>query len=197
MINIFHVTYARSFAGKTKPSPLTAVCFGAADPATDSPEAPGRSFNAHFQLIEAASRDYANSATSFPGLSSERMHLPVGRMREPQFAVCRPISHSAAALIEKTEERWAAAEMHRLRGTLLLAMNQRDAAEVGFNQALAVARQQGAKLWELRAGINLARLWRDDGNPTIARELLAPIYDWFTEGFDTPDLKEATVLLSR
>ena len=155
------------------------------------------SFNAHFQLIEAASRDYANSATSFPGLSSERMHLPVGRMREPQFAVCRPISHSAAALIEKTEERWAAAEMHRLRGTLLLAMNQRDAAEVGFNQALAVARQQGAKLWELRAGINLARLWRDDGNPTIARELLAPIYDWFTEGFDTPDLKEATVLLSR
>jgi predicted ATPase len=126
------------------------------------------------KLIEAALPDYAASAISFQGLD---------RLAE------------AADLIEETEERWAAAELHRLRGTLLLATRQRDAAENGFNQALTVARQQGARFWELRAGIDLVRLWLDDGKPTKARELLASSYDWFTEGFDAPVLKQAKALL--
>ena len=68
-------------------------------------------------------------------------------------------------------------------------------AEAYFDRALAVARKQQAKSWELRAGTSLARLWRDQGKPQQARELLAPVYGWFTEGFDTRDLKEAKALL--
>jgi class 3 adenylate cyclase len=97
--------------------------------------------------------------------------------------------------VEKTDERWAEAEMHRLCGTIWLSTNKRDAAEESFNHALAVARRQSAKFWELRAAINLARLWRSQGKPQQARELLAPIYGWFTEGFDTLDLKQAKALL--
>jgi predicted ATPase len=68
-------------------------------------------------------------------------------------------------------------------------------AEAYFDRALAVARQQQAKSWELRAAMSMARLWRDQGKRTEARDLLAPVYDWFTEGFDTLDLKEANKLL--
>ena len=68
-------------------------------------------------------------------------------------------------------------------------------AEEYFDHALAVARKQQAKSWELRAAMSLARLWRDQGKRQQARELLAPVYDWFTEGFDTLDLKEAKALL--
>jgi tetratricopeptide (TPR) repeat protein len=101
----------------------------------------------------------------------------------------------AAELIDKTEERWAEAEMHRLRGMLLLSTDEHDVAEQSFSQALAVARRQSARFWELRAATGLARLWRDQGKRQQAHDLLAPIYDWFTEGFDTPDLKEAKSLL--
>ena len=68
-------------------------------------------------------------------------------------------------------------------------------AETYFDRALSVARQQQAKSWELRASVSLARLWRDQGKVQQARELLAPVYGWFTEGFDTRDLKEAKALL--
>ena len=68
-------------------------------------------------------------------------------------------------------------------------------AEAYFDRALAVARQQQAKSWELRAAMSMARLWRDQGKRDEARELLAPVYGWFTEGFDTLDLKEAKALL--
>ena len=68
-------------------------------------------------------------------------------------------------------------------------------AQSPFDHALTVARQQQAKSWELRASMSLARLWRDQGRPQQARELLAPVYGWFTEGFDTLDLKEAKALL--
>jgi len=101
----------------------------------------------------------------------------------------------AATMIEVTNERWAEAEMHRLRGTLLLSMHERAAAEDSFRLALTVAQQQTAKFWELRAATSLARLWRDQGKQTEARDLLAPIYGWFSEGFDTLDLKEAKALL--
>ena len=69
-------------------------------------------------------------------------------------------------------------------------------AEEYFERALAIARAQQAKSWELRAAMGMARLWRDQGKPLQARELLAPVYDWFTEGFDTLDLKEAKALLN-
>jgi predicted ATPase len=103
----------------------------------------------------------------------------------------------AAKLVETTQERWAEAEMHRVRGTLLLSMNEHAAAEDSYHNALAVAKWQSAKLFELRAATSLARLWRDNGKRTEGQDLLAPIYDWFTEGFDTPVLKEAKALLDQ
>src|SRR5262249_26809933 len=85
------------------------------------------------------------------------------------------------------------AEMHRLRGELLLqhAVAQPEEAEACFQQALAVARRQQAKAWELRAATCLSQLWQRQDKRTAARELLAPVYGWFTEGFDTADLREA------
>jgi predicted ATPase len=103
----------------------------------------------------------------------------------------------AAKWLETTQERWAEAEMHRLRGTLLLSMHERAAAEDSFRRAIIVAQQQSAKFWELRAATSLARLWRDQGKRTEARGLLAPVYNWFTEGFDTPVLQDAKLLLDQ
>ena len=89
------------------------------------------------------------------------------------------------------------AEVHRVAGEIALLSPERDVAkaEAYFERALAVARQQQAKSWELRASVSMARLWRDQGKPQRAREVLAPVYGWFTEGFDTRDLKEAKALL--
>jgi predicted ATPase len=70
-------------------------------------------------------------------------------------------------------------------------------AEVSFQRALALAREQQARLWEVRAATSLAHLWRDQGRRTEARELLAPVYEWFTEGFDTPVLRDAKALLDQ
>jgi predicted ATPase len=88
-------------------------------------------------------------------------------------------------------------EAYRLQGELLLRQTVPDAAqaEVCFQQALAVARQQQAKSWELRAAMSLSRLWQCQGKRNTAHELLAPVYGWFTEGFDTADLQEAKALL--
>ena len=82
-----------------------------------------------------------------------------------------------------------------MRGDLLNATGDQVAAEHGYHQALSVARRQSARILELRAATSLARLWRDQGKRDEARELLAPVYGWFTEGFDTRDLKEARALL--
>ena len=101
----------------------------------------------------------------------------------------------ALRMIERTGERWFAAEVHRQKGQLLDRQGQSDAAEEMYRKALSVAADQEAKLWELRATANLARLHRDLGRRAEARELLAPIYGWFTEGFDGPDLKQAKALL--
>jgi predicted ATPase len=101
----------------------------------------------------------------------------------------------AAKVVETTQDSWAEAEMHRMRGLLLLSMDEHTAAEHSYCDALAVARRQSAKFWELRAALDLARLWRDQGKRYEARDLLAPVYGWFTEGFDTRDLKEAKALL--
>jgi predicted ATPase len=88
------------------------------------------------------------------------------------------------------------AELYRLKGTLLQAVGGSGEAEACFHQALAVARRQQARSWELRAATSLARLWQQQGKRAEARELLAPIYGWFTEGFDTADLRDARTLLS-
>jgi predicted ATPase len=103
----------------------------------------------------------------------------------------------AKEVIERTKETWFESDFHRIAGEVTLKSSPRDApkAEMYFKRALAVARQQQAKSWELRAAMSLARLWRDQGEVQQARELLAPIYGWFTEGFDTRDLKEAKALL--
>jgi predicted ATPase len=101
----------------------------------------------------------------------------------------------AVQIIETTDERYDEPELHRLRADLLNAIRDRAAAEQNYRLALAVAARQSAKTSELRAATNLARLWRDQGKRDEARELLAPVYGWFTEGFDTRDLKEAKALL--
>jgi predicted ATPase len=100
----------------------------------------------------------------------------------------------ALVRVERTGERWFEAELHRLKGELVLIGNQAG-AEACFQRALAVARAQSARAWELRAATSLARLWAGQGRRIEAHGLLAPIYGWFTEGFDTADLKDAKALL--
>jgi predicted ATPase len=99
------------------------------------------------------------------------------------------------ALTEKTGERFYEAESHRIKGELLLMQDEETEAEVTFRKAIEVARRQQAKSWELRAAMSLSSLWQRQGKREEAHKLLAEIYGWFTEGFDTRDLKEAKALL--
>jgi class 3 adenylate cyclase/predicted ATPase len=103
----------------------------------------------------------------------------------------------AMAAVETAKERWCEAEVSRIAGEIALRSPGPDVAKAAayFERALAVARKQQAKSWELRAAMSMARLWRDQGKRNEARDLLAPVYGWFTEGFDTLDLKEAKALL--
>ena len=101
----------------------------------------------------------------------------------------------ALRIVERTGERWFVAELNRHKGRLLLRQGHSEAAEELYRKALSIARQQEAKLWELRAAASLARLRRDQGRGAEARDILTPVYGWFTEGFDTPDLREARALL--
>src|SRR5262245_16996729 len=135
----------------------------------------------------------------------------VGRMTEA-CAETRQVDEGLDLVTEALEivqwngERLWEAELHRLRGELLLRQDtvvvethsrlpQVTEAEACFQQALTIARHQQAKFWELRAAVSLSRLWQQQGKHTDARQLLAPIYGWFTEGFDTADLREAKGLL--
>ena len=101
----------------------------------------------------------------------------------------------ALQIVERTGERWLEAELNRHNGQLLLRQGHTEAAEELYSKALSIAQEQEAKLWELRAAVSLARLRSDQGRHAEARDLLTPIYGWFTEGFDTADLKEAKALL--
>jgi predicted ATPase len=96
---------------------------------------------------------------------------------------------------EATQVRRYQCEMLQIRGDLLILTGDRVAAEASFRDAVGLARRQAAKLFELRASSSLARLWRDQGKHSEAHDLLAPVYGWFTEGFDTLDLKQAKALL--
>jgi predicted ATPase len=120
--------------------------------------------------------------------------------------VCAHLAHTtdglqalaeAHILVEQHDERYWEAEISRLRGVLLLKhpVIQQEEAEAYFQQALVVARRQQAKSLELRTAMSLSRLWQQQGKRDAARELLTPLYGWFTEGFDTPDLQEARALL--
>jgi predicted ATPase len=103
----------------------------------------------------------------------------------------------AITAVKTAKERWCETEIHREAGEIALMSPEADAAkaEACFERALAIARAQQAKSWELRAGMSMARLWRDQGKRQQARNLLAPVYSWFTEGFETLDLKDAKTLL--
>jgi class 3 adenylate cyclase/predicted ATPase len=114
-----------------------------------------------------------------------------------QFDEASRCISEAIVAVQTTNESWYEAEIHRIAGEIALKSLKPDAvkAEAYFERALSVARQQQAKSWELRAAMSMARLWRHQGKRDEARDLLAPIYGWFSEGFDTLDLKEAKALL--
>jgi predicted ATPase len=104
---------------------------------------------------------------------------------------------TAFATSERTGQRWFDAEAHRTAGEIVLSSPERNLgkAQAHFERALEISGTQQARLWELRAATSLARLWRDQGRRAEAHDLLAPVYGWFTEGFDARDLKEAKALL--
>jgi predicted ATPase len=103
----------------------------------------------------------------------------------------------AETAVKTTKERWPEAELYRVAGEVALKSPQpyRAKAKTYFERALSIAQKQRAKSWELRAAMSMARLWRDQGKRDEARDMLAPVFGWFTEGFDTLDLKEAKALL--
>jgi predicted ATPase len=114
-----------------------------------------------------------------------------------QFDKANACIGEAMTVVDTTKERWYEAEVNRIAGEIALLSLEPDVAkaEIYFERALAVARKQQAKSWELRAAMSMARLWRDQGKWQQACGLLASVYDWFTEGFDTLDLKAARTLL--
>ncbi len=121
-----------------------------------------------------------------------RAHAELGQFDDAWRCI-----REAMTAVETTKEKWWEAEVYRTAGEIALMSPEPDAgkAEAYFEHALAVAREQQAKSWELRAAMSMARLWRDQGQRDEAHDLLAPVYGWFTEGFDTLDLKEAKTLL--
>jgi predicted ATPase len=130
------------------------------------------------------------------------LHVPMGltlladayrKVQQPQDGLKQLVE--AIGVTDRTQGRYYEAEMHRVRGELFLSMRDDGAAEASFRKAISIAQHQSAKTWELRAAMSMARLWRDQGKRHEARDLLAPVYGWFTEGFDTLDLKEAKALL--
>jgi predicted ATPase len=118
-----------------------------------------------------------------------------GNMGKPEEGL-REVTE-ALALVDETAERWWEAELYRLKGEFFLGLSTptQSEAETCFNQALEFARRQQAKSLELRAAMSLSRLWQSQGKRTEARKLLTEVYSWFTEGFDTADLKDAKKLL--
>jgi predicted ATPase len=123
------------------------------------------------------------------------LHLAMAYTELGQPEEARRCIDDAIETIERSKEKWGEAEGHRIAGEIAKSLeSDLESAAAYFERALAVARQQQAKSWELRAAMSLARLWRDQGKRDEARDLLAPVYGWFTEGFDTLDLKEATLL---
>ena len=124
-------------------------------------------------------------------------YLAMAHAEHGRFDDATRCIEEAMTAMETTKETWCEAEVNRIAGEIALLSPEPDAAkaEAYFERALAVARKQQAKSWELRAAMSMARLWREQGKRDEARDLLAPVYGWFTEGFDTLDLKQAKALL--
>jgi predicted ATPase len=124
-------------------------------------------------------------------------HLAMAYAELRQLDDARRCIDNAIETMERSKEKWCEAEVNRIAGEIALKSLAPDPekAEAYFDRALTVARQQQAKSWELRAAMSMVRLWRDQGKRDAARDLLVPVYGWFTEGFDTLDLKEAKELL--
>ena len=155
----------------------------------------GKALAAVQMLASGLSALRATGATFWAPLSFS--YLASAHAELCQFADARRCIGEAMTAVEATNERWCESEVHRVAGEIALKSPEPDAAKAQsyFQQAITVARKQQAKSLELRAVMSMARLWRDQGNRDEARDLLAPVYGWFTEGFDTLDLKEAKALL--
>jgi predicted ATPase len=153
--------------------------------------------NTGLRLLRAGLGEFGETPFGFG--SAELRGILAGALGDTgQVAEGLAVIEEALEQVERTEERWPIAELLRIKGELLLlqgAPAATAAAEDHFRQALGWARRQGALSWELRAATSLARLLRDQGRPADALALLRPVYDRFTEGFDTSDLKEAKALL--
>jgi DNA-binding SARP family transcriptional activator/predicted ATPase len=145
------------------------------------------------QMREGVAEDEVRTVRVY--LSGTLGHLAqaLGKAGRPQEGLTTLAE--ALAIVEKTGERYWEAELHRLRGELLLGQSDARGAEASLHKAIEVARRQQAKSWELRATVSLCRLWRRQGRTDEARRTLAELYGWFTEGFDTPDLRDARELL--
>jgi class 3 adenylate cyclase/predicted ATPase len=154
-------------------------------------------FSDAVQIISAGIAEYRSTGATvwLPLILS---YLALAKTELGHFDDALRCLDEAMTAIQTTGERWCEAEVFRTAGQIALKVPKQDAQKAAmlFEHALAIARQQQAKSWELRAAMSMARLWRDQGKAQQARELLAPIYGWFTEGFDTLDLKEAKALLS-
>ena len=157
----------------------------------------GKALSAVHIITSGLTAFRSTGAASWTSLQSS--HLALAYMDLGQFDDAWRCVGEAQTALQTTNERWYEAEVNRITGELALQSPERDAAKAQacFEHALSVARQQQAKSCELRAAMSMARLWRDQGKREGAHELLAPVYGWFTEGFDTLDLKEAKALLER
>jgi predicted ATPase len=155
----------------------------------------GRASDATEMLISGMTAMRTTGATLY--LPFYLPHLARAHAELGQFEAARRCLGEAMTVAETTKEKWCEAEIHRTAGEIALMSPEPDAAKAPahFERAVAIARAQQAKAWELRAATSLARLRRNQGKRQQARDLLAPVYGWFTEGFDTADLKEAKALL--
>ena len=155
----------------------------------------GKASDAVWAITSGITSLRSTGATLYEPRHLSLLAMAYAELGQPEDA--RRCIDDAIDKVERSKEKWGEAELHRIAGEIALKSLAPDTekAERYFDRALAVARQQQAKSWELRAAISLARLWREQGKPQQARELLAPVYGWFTEGFETRDLKEAKALL--
>jgi len=147
------------------------------------------------QIQQGLAAWHATGAAVFRPYGLALLAAAYARVGQPEEGLTL-LAEALAVTNDRGERRWEA-ELYRLQGELLLALSveKHIEAETCLHQALDIARHQQAKSLELRAAMSLARLWQGQGKHAEARQLLAPIYDWFTEGFDTADLREAKGLL--
>ena len=115
--------------------------------------------------------------------------------RQDEYGAALVTARDGLKSLEETGHRRLEADFHRLEGLALVGLNRLEEGQIAFQEALRVARRQQAKSYELRAATSLAQLWGEQGRRTQAHDLLAPVYGWFTEGFDTADVKEAKAVL--